>query len=120
MVNNAKVTNVDPAAIIDRLVLAYNAHDARAFADFFSLTAIHGPIRSESPQVGREAIFERYVEVFAQFPQNHTEVINRVTTGRFVVDHERVRRSPESEPFDVVAVYEMSNDEIVQLDFVRA
>jgi uncharacterized protein (TIGR02246 family) len=117
--NNLSARGEDSAAVIDRLVFAYNAHDARGFADLFAIDAIHGSLRSESPQVGREAIFERYVDVFAQFPQNHTEVTYRVVVGNFVVDHERVRRSPETEPFDVVAVYEVRNGEIVQFDMVR-
>jgi uncharacterized protein (TIGR02246 family) len=120
MSNNLSATSEDSAALIDRLVVAYNAHDARGFADLFTADAIHGLLRSDSPQVGREAIYERYVDVFAQFPQNHTEVTHRVVVGNFVVDHERVRRSPEIEPFDVVAVYELRNGEIAQLDFVRA
>ncbi len=117
MSNNTPVYS--NAEVIDRLVVAYNAHDARAFADFFATDAVHGPLRGEAPQIGREAVYERYVDVFAQFPQNHTEVMHRVVTGAFVVDHERVRRGPDSEPFDVVAIYEMSDGTISQLDFVR-
>ncbi len=117
---NESPTNQDPAEIIDRLVVSYNARDPRAFADLFSVDAIHGGLRSDSQQIGRESIYERYVDVFSQFPLNRTEVIHRVVTGKYVVDHERVRRIPDSEAFDVVAIYELQNGEIVQLDFVRA
>jgi hypothetical protein len=110
---------VDNAAIVDSLVRAYNNHDARGFADHFSDDAIHGILHSDDLDVGAEAIFRRYVEVFARFPQNGTEVVHRVVFDDVVVDHERVRRSPESEPFDVVAVNTIRGGKIIRLDFVR-
>jgi hypothetical protein len=33
--------------IIDQLVIAYNAHNARAFADLFTEDAIHGTLHAE-------------------------------------------------------------------------
>jgi hypothetical protein len=68
--------------------------------------------------VGRkwvEAIFRRYVDVFARFPQNATKVLYRVAFDGVIVDHERVSRSPESEPFDVVAVNTIRDGKIVSL-----
>lgn len=106
-------------AIIDRLVLAYNARDAAGFASFFAPDAVHGDLHSENPQRGRDAIRRRYEEVFAQYPANRTEVMHRSAFGRYVVDHERVSRSPTSEPFDVIAIYTMSDGLIVRCDFVR-
>jgi hypothetical protein len=105
--------------IIDQLVIAYNAHNARAFADLFTEDAIHGTLHAESQQRGREEIYHRYVEVFANFPENKTEVVQRTVFGSFVVDHELVRRSPASEPFNVVAIYTIEAGLIKRLDFVR-
>ncbi len=105
--------------VIDRLVVAYNAQDARAFADLFSPDAIHGDLHSETPQHGRDAIYERYVEVFSTYPENRTEVVHRVVVGPFVVDHEKVQRSKASEPFDVVAIYTLENGLVARVDFVR-
>jgi uncharacterized protein (TIGR02246 family) len=106
-------------ALIDKLVEAYNAGDARAFADFFAPNATHGNINSVERQNSREEIYLRYLEIFAQFSENRTEVLHRVVVGNFVVDHERVRRSPAHEPFEVVAVYTLDGGFITRLDFVR-
>jgi hypothetical protein len=57
--------------------------------------------------------------VFANFPENKTEVVQRTAFGSFVVDHELVRRSPASEPFNVVAIYTIEAGLIKRLDFVR-
>jgi hypothetical protein len=47
--------------VIDRLVRAYNDHDPRRFANLFTPDATHGTLRGETPQHGREAIYEHYV-----------------------------------------------------------
>jgi uncharacterized protein (TIGR02246 family) len=106
-------------ALIDSLVRAYNNHDARGFADHFSDDAIHGNLHGGDLDIGADAIFRRYVDVFARFPQNATKVVYRVVFDDIIVDHERVSRSPESEPFDVVAVNTIREGKIIRLDFVR-
>jgi hypothetical protein len=105
--------------LIDRLVIEYNEGNARGFADLFAESAIHGNLHSENLQRSREAIYERYVEVFRQFPENRTEVVNRIAFENFVIDHEVVRRNASSEPFEVVAIYTIVEGQIARLDFVR-
>jgi hypothetical protein len=112
-------SSTDNAAIVDSLIRAYNDHDARGFADHFSDDAIHGVLHSDAVDIGTEAIFRRYLDSFARFPQNATEVVHRVVFDDVVVDHERVRRSPESEPFDIIAVNTIRDGKIVRLDLVR-
>jgi hypothetical protein len=107
------------AQVIDSLVVAYNSHDARAFADHFSENAWHGNLHADTFQEGREAIFQRYVEVFARFPQNRTEVLHRIVVGDYVIDHERVRRSASMAAFDVVAVYTVKQGQITRLEMIR-
>jgi uncharacterized protein (TIGR02246 family) len=105
--------------VIDNLVIAYNNHDARAFADFFSEDAIHGTLHAEVQQHGREEIYQRYLEVFATYPENKTEVLHRTAFGKFVIDHELVTRNSSAEPFHVVAIYTLKAGLISRLDFVR-
>lgn len=106
--------------IIDRLVDAYNARDARAFANFFAVDAIHGNLNAADRLHGREAIYARYVDVFTTYPENHSDVVHRIAYGPFVIDHERVRRSETAEPFDVVAIYTMKDGLVARIDFVRS
>jgi uncharacterized protein (TIGR02246 family) len=114
-------------AVIDQLVAAYNAQKARAFADLFTDDAWHGNIHTQVFQQGREAIYQRYVEVFAQYPQNSTQVVHRIVLGNKVIDHEHVRRSPDTPYFEVVAIYTIVNEngggsgggKIARLEMVR-
>lgn len=105
--------------IIDRLVAAYNARDARAFAAFFALDAVHGNLNAADALRGREAIYARYADVFRTYPENHSDVVHRIVYGDFVIDHERVRRSKDAEPFDVVAIYTVEDGLVARIDFVR-
>jgi uncharacterized protein (TIGR02246 family) len=105
--------------IIDCLVEAYNSSNARAFADLFASDVVVYEHPNKPTQQSREEIFERYTEVFKKFPLNETEVVHRIVIGDWVIDHEKVRRSPEHEPFDVVAVYEMQDGAIKRFDLIR-
>lgn len=106
-------------ALIDRLVDAYNARDARAFANCFAPDAVHANLNADDALHGREAIHARYVEVFKTYPENHSDVVHRIAFGPYVIDHEQVRRSPSSEPFEVVAIYTMRDDLVARIGFVR-
>ena len=39
--------------------------------------------------------------------------------GNRVIDHERVRRTADGEPFEVIAIYEIENNLIIRFDLVR-
>ena len=105
--------------IINRLVAAYDAGDARAFADCFAANAVAYEHPNKPAQKGREAIYDYYRRVFAEFPALKTEILYRAVIGSRVIDHERVRRNPNGEPFEVMAIYEIENDLIVRFDLVR-
>jgi len=106
-------------AVIDELVEAYNGQDARRFADLFADDGWHGNLHGAACQVGREAIYQRYVEVFGLYPGNRTEVVHRIAFDCFVIDHEKVRRSEDAEPFDVVAIYTLEGGRIKRAELVR-
>jgi uncharacterized protein (TIGR02246 family) len=105
--------------LIDQLILAYNAQDARRFADLFSEDAWHGDLHGSTFETGREAIYRRYVQVFAAHPGNRTEILNRIAFDDFVIDHERVHRNAETKPFEVAAIYTIQGDRIRRLEMVR-
>jgi hypothetical protein len=104
---------------IDKLVDAYNSGNARAFADLFEENAIAYEHPNQIAQNGREEIYRRYVDVFAEFPQNNSEILHRIVIKNRIIDHECVSRSPQHEPFEVVAIYEMNNGLIKRFDIVR-
>jgi hypothetical protein len=109
----------DNTRTIDALVDAYNAGDAAGFAALFAEDGWHGDLHASAPMIGRDAIERRYRDVFAKYPENRTEVVHRIAFGPFVIDHERVRRSAETAPFDVVAIYTLKDGRIVRAELVR-
>jgi hypothetical protein len=42
-----------------------------------------------------------------------------MVVGAHVIDHERVFRSPEAAPFEVAAIYTVSDARIVRVDFIK-
>ena len=104
--------------LIDELIKAYNTQDVRRFADLFAEDAWHGSLHAQTFQVGRDAIYRRYVDVFAMYPGNRTQVLQRIAFDNFVIDHERVHRSPNAVPFEVAAIYTIEGDRIKRLEMV--
>lgn len=106
-------------AIATRQLAAYNAQDLAAhcacFADTIEVSDLGGPITLSGIAMYRA----RYEAMFAQHPTNHAELLARLVVGGMVVDHERVRRTPESDPFEVLAIYTVRAGVIARVRFVR-
>lgn len=115
---NAQLSN-ENTAVIDKLVDAYNSGNARGFADLFSVDVTVYEFPNALVQQSREEIYEFYDDLFSKFPENRTEVLHRIIIGNRVIDHERVRRANDAEPFEVLTIYELQDGEIKRLDFVR-
>jgi hypothetical protein len=105
--------------LIDKLVEHYNNHNARGFADCFAenvKTYEHPNILAQN---SREEIYKTYTKVFAMRPNNRTTVVHRIIIGNRVIDHEKVNREIDDEPFDAIAIYEIENNLIQRFDLVR-
>jgi hypothetical protein len=98
---------------------AYNAQDIEAFVTFFDEGITVADLNKEPNLRGLDAYRERHVGLFAQFPQNKTELVHRIVIGSTVIDHERVFRSPDATPFEVAAIYSFAGDKIARVDFVK-
>jgi hypothetical protein len=98
---------------------AYNAHDLDGhcahFSDDVKVADLNGAVSVE----GIASYRARYAKLFADFPANQAELMGRVVVGSVVIDHERVRRTPTSEPFEVAAIYTIANGRIQRVDFVK-
>ncbi len=108
------------AAVVQGQLDAYNAQDIHAFVAFFADDITVADLNKAPNLQGLEAYRERHVGLFAQFPQNKAELVSRTVIGATVLDHERVYRTPDATPFDVVAIYSFSGDKIARVDFVKA
>jgi len=80
----------DPAAVVAAQVEAYNARDLDRFLECYSADAV---IEDGSGQVlmrGREAMRGVYAQLFAQSPELHCEIRQRISVGPYVVDEEAI------------------------------
>jgi len=68
---------------------------------------------------GLVAYRARYAKLFAEYPSNKAVLVGRIAIGDVVIDHERVTRTPTSEPFDVAAIYTIVDGRIRRVDFVK-
>jgi uncharacterized protein (TIGR02246 family) len=106
-------------ALLDRLMDRYNAQDVDAYAAMFTEEGCEGGYRGEVVRQGRDGIREGYTKVFAEFPQNRAEVLEKFVYSDQIVVRENVRRSPEAEPFEVMAIYSFKGDLIDRVEFIR-
>ncbi len=98
---------------------AYNAQDLDGHVACFADDVVIADLNGAENLHGIADYRARYQGVFAQYPQNHAEIVNRLACGNVVVDHERVRRSPEGEAFEVLAIYTIKDGKIARVDFVK-
>jgi uncharacterized protein (TIGR02246 family) len=110
---------VSREALLDRLMDRYNAQDVDAYAAMFTEDGCEGGYRGDVVRKGRDGIREGYAKIFAEYPQNRAEVLEKFVFGDQIVVRENVSRSPETEPFEVMAIYSFKDDLIDRVEFIR-
>ena len=105
--------------LLDKLMVAYNAGDAEGYAAFFAEDGVEALYRGEELRVGREGVRAGNAKTFADFPGNRAEVLDRKAFGDRVAVHEKVWRTPDGDPFEVLALYSFDEDRISRVEFVR-
>lgn len=97
----------------------YNARDAAGYAAFFADDGCEAQYRGDVVRDGRAGVESGMAAVFAEFPQNHAAVLQSFELGERVVLHERVQRSTNVDPFDVMTIYSFSGDKVSRVEFIR-
>lgn len=110
---------ISPFDVAEAQLEAYNAQDLDAHCACFADDVIVADLNGAVTVSGIDAYRAKYQQVFSDFPQNHAELVNRVVVGNHVIDHERVKRSPNADPFEVAAIYTIADAKIVRVDFVK-
>ncbi|GAB3536520.1 nuclear transport factor 2 family protein [Pontibacter brevis] len=105
-------------APVKQQLKGYNNRDIDTFAKAFSDTVKVYRQPGVLSYQGREELRKRYGQMFANTPDLHCEVVNRIIAGNVVIDHEKVRRSKDQPRFDAIAVYRVKNNEIVEVTFI--
>lgn len=119
MADRAKGDEAQSVAVVEAQLSAYNVQDLDGHVACFADDVVIADFNGAANLTGIAAYRERYQGVFAQFPHNRAELVCRLACGQTVVDHERVYRSPDAEPFEVLAVYTVNDGKIARVDFVK-
>ena len=109
----------DYLAIAEQMIAHYNAQDADAYVTLMTDDACEGAYRGAVAREGKEGVRSGLKAMFVEFPENRAEIIDRKTLGSYVVFLERVWRSNDAEPFDVIAIYSFEGDKCSSVEFVR-
>jgi hypothetical protein len=107
------------AAVIAAQLAAYNVQDLDGHIAHFADDVVVADLNGTENLHGIGDYRARYQGVFANFPQNHAELIGRLACANVVIDHERVSRVPGGETFDVLAIYTLRDGKIARVDFAK-
>lgn len=113
---------MNPVDVVQRQLETYNRRDLDGFCEVFAEDAQIFDLGSAVPSFsGKDAIRVRYRELFERSPSLHSDVVNRMTLGRVVVDLEHITgRNGSPGVFTVLAIYEVEAGKIQRVHFVRA
>jgi len=104
---------LDPVAVVQRQLDAYNARDLPRFLAEYSESILVYRLPSAEPAlVGKSAFGEFYATQRFNHAGLHADLMGRIAFGNKVIDHERISGVRE-QPFDVAVVYEIERGLIV-------
>jgi hypothetical protein len=112
---------VSPVDVVQRQFDCYNRRDLDAFCECFAEDIALFEWDSTTPNyVGKDALRERYRNLFEQSPALNCQLANRIALGRVVVDHERITgRMGAPEVLEILALYDVDGGLIRSIRFVR-
>jgi uncharacterized protein (TIGR02246 family) len=80
----------DPVAVVAAQVAAYNDRDLDRFLECYSPDAVIEDGTGQILMRGRDAMRDRYGQLFADSPELHCEIRQRIHVGCYVVDEEAI------------------------------
>lgn len=110
----------DPTDIIQRQLAAYNARDLEAFVATYSPTiTLRRGLNEPVSLTGLAELRATYGELFANNPNLHCDILNRMVVGNYVIDHEQITGRGTASPSKVVVIYEVQAGLIERVWVVR-
>ncbi len=108
------------AALVQRQLDAYNAHDLEAFIATYSpeIEIFDISNANTAQMTGLEGMRAVYGEMFSTMPNLRCDLGNRIADGAFVVDHEICAMGePGDPPERAIAIYQVENNLIRRVWF---
>ena len=106
-------------ATAEQMIAHYNAQDADAYVALMTDDACEAGYRGAVVREGREGVRNGLNTMFAEFPENRAEILTGYELGEYAVLHEKVWRSADAEPFEVMSVYSFDGDKCSRVEFIR-
>ena len=106
---------IDPAAVVQRQLDAYNARDVGALLANYADDAELYEHPATLLATGSAQLRERFAVRF-QEPNLHAELLNRMVMGGIVIDHEKVTRTFPEGPgsIELIMIYEVEAGRIAR------
>ncbi len=106
-----------PEILAQKQLEGYNARDIDAFlepyADDVEIYGFPNTLRMK----GKDEMRKSYDAYFKKTPNLHCELKNRIIQGNTVVDKEYI--TGVDKPFEAIAIYQIENNKIKRVYFVR-
>jgi len=111
-------TNSGSEKVVQEQVEAYNRHDIEAFLKTYSPEVKVFDFPDKLRYSGREAMRERYGNLFKNEPELKVKIAKRIVQGDHVIDHEEVSLGGGRQ-LTAVAVYLVEDGKITAVWFLR-
>jgi uncharacterized protein (TIGR02246 family) len=112
-------TGTTPETLVQRSTDAYNAHDAAAFAAVYASDLQLLDFGGDLYLFGRDALQERYAQLFASAPAIAVEIRKRIVVGNVVIDEEYITGTASGRPAHLAVMYEIAGDLIKRVWVAR-
>jgi len=112
-----KADFIEAEKIVQQQLVAYNSKNLEDFANTFADTIKSYNYPNTLSFEGQDKLRTMFSDFFSKTPDLHCEIKNRIVIGNIVIDEEYITANGNN--FSAVAIYEMKNDKIVTMTFVR-
>jgi len=107
-----------PEQLVQIQLEAYNHHDLELFLSVFSPYVMVYDHPCEPIMSGIDEMREHYTRLFEENLNIHAELIQRISMGPYVIDHERITGRNEG-TLEIIAIYEVRDGLIQQVWYVH-
>ncbi|WP_432663976.1 nuclear transport factor 2 family protein [Wukongibacter baidiensis] len=108
-----------PVEVVQKQVEFFNNHDIEGFVSTYSKDIQLFTQGETKPYlVGSDALYEKYSKLFLK-EDLHVTITNRMELGNCVIDFEEAVGLRENEIFKAIAIYQVENDLIQNVWFVK-
>lgn len=112
-------TGNDAAKLVQQQLDAYNQRDIEAFLKPYSDSVKIYNHPNQLIMSGKDKMRANYEGMFANTPDLHCTLMNRMVLGNVVIDQESVIFQKDAAPLEVMAMYKIENGKIAEVYFIR-